>query len=120
MGRSYTIHHLDDANLCRALRKEGLPYKVIAEKMEIPISTVWHLCNTQRDIGRPGNLAQPSRHPCFDTPREVVTKCRTMRVKGMTYQAIANALNISASAVWNICNKGDGSNRQKNETALQG
>ena len=115
MARSYKIHHIDDANLCRALRKEGLSYKVIGEKMEIPLSTVWHLCNTQRDMGRPGNLVHPSRQPCFARPSEVIAKCRTMRGKGMTYQDIANRLGISASAVWNICNKGDDSNRQADE-----
>lgn len=115
MARSYTIHHIDDANLCRALRKEGLSYKVIGEKMEIPLSTVWCLCNTKSDVGRPGNLAQPDRKPWVIRPLEVARKCRTMRGNGMTYQAIANKLGISASTAWKICNKGDDSNRQAAE-----
>ncbi len=38
---SYRIHYSDeDVALCRALHKEGLPLKEIAEKMEVNISTL--------------------------------------------------------------------------------
>lgn len=116
MARSYTIHHLDDANLCRALRVEGLSYKLIAEKMEIPVSTVWNLCNARTDDGRPGNYTNPHRQPYFDQPVEIAEKCRAMRGAGMTYWAIADALNVSHSTAWRMCNL----NRETINAALQG
>jgi len=106
MARNYTIHSLEDAQLCRALRDERLTYKVIAEKMEMPVSTVWHICNTTTDQGRPGapERRKPVREYTSMRPIEDALLCQELRRKGLTYQVIADRMGMAISSVWRICN----------------
>lgn len=104
MARNYTIHHIDDANLCRALRKEGLTYAVIAEKMEMPPSTVWEICNTSGDMGRPGIDADYRKAYAFHSD-EVAAKCKELRKTGMTFRAIAQQVGVSPGSAWKLCNR---------------
>lgn len=113
MTRHYTLHHVDDANLCRALRAEGLSYKLIGEKMEIAPSTVWNICNVSTDQGRPGSSDPVYRKPYVVRTLEVAMECRRLRAEGMTYRAIGQHLGISAGAVWKICNVSNDANRKK-------
>lgn len=50
LQKSGTNHHLtthtnDDVELCRALNDNGLTYRTIAKKMEIPLGTVQEWCS---------------------------------------------------------------------------
>lgn len=105
MPRNYTLHSLEDAQLCRALRDERLTYKQIAEKMEIHVSTVWHICNVSSDARRPGapEVRKPRRDYAGTRPLEDALLCQELRKQGWTYQAIATRMNMSTSTVWRIC-----------------
>lgn len=105
MARKYTLHSLEDAQLCRALRAERLTYKEIAEKMEIHVSTVWHICNVSSDSRRPGapEVRRPVRDYAGIRPLEDALKCQELRRLGLTYQAIATLMSMSTSTVWRIC-----------------
>lgn len=79
----------EDRYLCLALRQEGLKYPVIAEKMELAISTVWRICN-------PSTSPKISRHDVWLT--------RELWKNGMQYAAIAEKMELSTTTVWRICN----------------
>lgn len=102
--RRYTLHHVDDARLCRELRKEGLTYTAIAEKMDIPPSTVWHICNVTGDARRPGTDDDHRKDYVFHSD-EVAAKCKELRKQGMTFLGIALELGISPGTTWKLCNR---------------
>lgn len=71
MAKHYVNHSLQDANLCRELRLAGLSYQTIADKMDIPRSSVWGICNGTGDQGRDGveDVVQP-------LPRKQINACK--------------------------------------------
>ena len=46
----YTDHEVD---LVRRLRDDGMPYRRIARKMDMPLSTVWAICACEIRAGIP-------------------------------------------------------------------
>lgn len=81
---------MDDKKLCIALRKSGLSYKEIANKMDMACTTVWGICNPHAEC------------KSWST-REEAELVRALRDEGLIYKVIAEKMEISITTAWKMC-----------------
>jgi len=81
----------------KSLRDAGLPYKTIATRLNISISSAYRAANHAAAAkiikATPGNKISTEQ------------KAIALRAKGMTYTAIADKLGLATGTVWRMCNR---------------